>query len=203
MPAKIDLTGKTFHRLKVIKESGRDAYGQVLWECECSCGSGKKVIVTGNDLRRNNTKSCGCLNKEKYTERIKKQTVNHSNISSIKSKKISKKNTSGVRGVCPTKRGRWRAYIGHKGKNVFLGEFSKKEDAIAARRKAEEQFFIPIFCSIDRKQEACYIKYKVQSGINSICRFVFVSHLVYDVWIQVLHRVYFVLKRTPYGVREF
>lgn len=87
MPAKIDLTGKTFHRLKVIKESGRDAYGQVLWECECSCGSGKKVIVTGNDLRRNNTKSCGCLNKEKYTERIKKQTVNHSNISSIKSKK--------------------------------------------------------------------------------------------------------------------
>ncbi len=91
MPAKIDLTGKTFHRLKVIKESGRDAYGQVLWECECSCGSGKKVIVTGNDLRRNNTKSCGCLNKERYTERIKKQTVNHSNISSIKSKKYPKR----------------------------------------------------------------------------------------------------------------
>lgn len=151
MPAKIDLTGKTFHRLKVIKESGRDAYGQVLWECECSCGSGKKVIVTGNDLRRNNTKSCGCLNKEKYTERIKKQTVNYSNISSIKSKKISKKNTSGVRGVCPTKRGRWRAYIGHKGKNVFLGEFSKKEDAIAARRKAEEQFFIPILKKANQK----------------------------------------------------
>ena len=119
--------------------------------CEEMVSTGKKVIVTGNDLRRNNTKSCGCLNKEKYTERIKKQTVNHSNISSIKSKKISKKNTSGVRGVCPTKRGRWRAYIGHKGKNVFLGEFSKKEDAIAARRKAEEQFFIPILKKANQK----------------------------------------------------
>ena len=43
------------------------------------------------------------------------------------------------------------SYIGHKGKNVFLGEFSKKEDAIAARRKAEEQFFIPILKKANQK----------------------------------------------------
>lgn len=151
MPAKIDLTGKTFHRLKVVKEFGRDAWGQVLWECECSCGSDKKVIVTGNDLKRGNTKSCGCLNREKKVETIKKQTVNHSNINVIKSKKISKKNTSGIRGVCPTKNGRWRAYIGHKGKNIFLGEFSRKEDAVKARKKAEEKYFVSVLKEIEHK----------------------------------------------------
>ena len=37
MPAKIDLTGKVFHRLTVKKEAGRDRYGLAMWECECSC----------------------------------------------------------------------------------------------------------------------------------------------------------------------
>lgn len=37
--------------------------------------------------------------------------------------------------------GRWRAYIGHKGKQIFLGEFSSKEDAIRARKEGEKKYF--------------------------------------------------------------
>lgn len=149
MPAKIDLTGKTFNRLKVKKEAGRDRWGQILWECECSCGSRKKVIATGGDLRRGNTKSCGCLDSEKAASNIRKQTVGHSNPNAIKTKKISAKNTSGIRGVCPTKSGRWRAYIGHKGECIYLGEFLDKKDAEKARKEAEKKYYEPLLKKLE------------------------------------------------------
>lgn len=139
MPAKIDMTGKKFHRLTVIQEAGRDNSGQVLWECRCDCGN--TSIVRGRDLCSGGTKSCGCLDLEKVVERIKKETVNHSNISRIKSQKLSVLNTSGIKGVCPTKTGRWRAYIGHKGKQVYLGEYSQKGDAVRARKNGEKIYF--------------------------------------------------------------
>lgn len=139
MPAKIDMTGKKFHRLIVIREAGRDNSGQVLWECRCDCGN--TSIVRGRDLRSGGTKSCGYLDLEKAVDRIKKETVNHSNISRIKSQKLSVLNTSGIKGVCPTKTGRWRAYIGHKGKQVYLGEYSQKGDAVRARKNGEKIYF--------------------------------------------------------------
>lgn len=40
--------------------------------------------------------------------------------------------------------GRWRAYIGHKGKQIFLGEFSSKEDAIRARKEGEKKYFTSV-----------------------------------------------------------
>ena len=100
--------------------------------------------MRGRDLRNGNTKSCGCRNLEKVIKRIQKQTVNHSNPASLSSTKLSKKNTSGVRGVCPTKRGMWRATVGYKGKQIYLGEYVKKEEAIAARKKGEELYVKPV-----------------------------------------------------------
>jgi hypothetical protein len=54
----IDLTGQKFNRLKPIKYLGKSK-----WLCLCDCG--KNTIVTGKNLKRGHTKSCGCLNKEK------------------------------------------------------------------------------------------------------------------------------------------
>lgn len=58
--AKIDLTGQRFEKLTVIKESGRDKYGNITWFCQCDCGNTR--IVPGNWLKTNKTKSCGCSN---------------------------------------------------------------------------------------------------------------------------------------------
>jgi hypothetical protein len=57
----IDLTGKKFNRLTVIE---RDGYigKEIAWNCICDCGKNKRT--TGDKLKRNTTKSCGCLNKE-------------------------------------------------------------------------------------------------------------------------------------------
>lgn len=55
---KIDLTGKRFGKLVVIRENGRKRK-EVQWECLCDCG--KKVDVSGYNLRTGHTTSCGCM----------------------------------------------------------------------------------------------------------------------------------------------
>ena len=68
MGKKIDLTGKTFGKLTVIKEHPeRTPQGSVQWECQCECGNIK--VVSGDNLRRNHTLSCGCLQKEKAKQK--------------------------------------------------------------------------------------------------------------------------------------
>ena len=58
----IDLTGKRFGRLVVIRPSARDKYGSVVWECKCDCGM--ICHKRGALLRKGSTKSCGCLARE-------------------------------------------------------------------------------------------------------------------------------------------
>ena len=71
--SKIDLTGQTINRLVVIREYGRAKNGAVLWLCRClgkngdDCG--KEVVVTVDHLRSGHTKSCGCLKRERLSER--------------------------------------------------------------------------------------------------------------------------------------
>ena len=55
--AKINLVGKKFNRLTVVKEAGRDDRQQVLWLCKCDCG--KETNVTTYRLNKGKTKSCG------------------------------------------------------------------------------------------------------------------------------------------------
>jgi len=59
---KIDLTGKRFHRLIVLEESGRDKWCKILWLCRCDCGTEK--IICGESLKSGKTKSCGCFSLE-------------------------------------------------------------------------------------------------------------------------------------------
>lgn len=59
----IDITGQRFNRLIVIN---RDNEKQK-WKCKCDCGN--YCFVSGTALRKNQTKSCGCLNLEKTIER--------------------------------------------------------------------------------------------------------------------------------------
>lgn len=63
---KVDLTGQRFGKLVVLQEAGRGKKGQVLWKCLCGCGAIK--IIIGDNLRNGNTKSCGCLKREKASK---------------------------------------------------------------------------------------------------------------------------------------
>ena len=63
-----DLTGRTFGRLTVIEQtedyiSQKTGAHYAQWLCECSCGNPNLITVSGNNLKRNHTTSCGCLQK--------------------------------------------------------------------------------------------------------------------------------------------
>lgn len=58
-PNKVDLVGKKFGRLTVIKDTGERPSRNVVYECQCDCGNTKKVY--GSNLKSGKSKSCGCL----------------------------------------------------------------------------------------------------------------------------------------------
>lgn len=54
----IDLRGKRFGRLEVIKRANNKGK-EPFWLCKCDCGNFKEI--SGSRLRTGKTKSCGCL----------------------------------------------------------------------------------------------------------------------------------------------
>ena len=68
MPKRIDLTGQRFERLVVIEKlPERTKNFGVLWACECDCGN--RVTVETARLRKQTTRSCGCLAREGVSQR--------------------------------------------------------------------------------------------------------------------------------------
>jgi hypothetical protein len=65
---QIDIAGHKYNRLTVLKQTGRDKRGYVIWLCKCDCGN--EIQTTTNALRRNNTRSCGCLKMERMKRGI-------------------------------------------------------------------------------------------------------------------------------------
>ena len=65
---KEDLTGKVYGRLTVLEQTDDyiDPKGKrkAQWLCECSCEEKKRIVATGNNLKKGNTISCGCFRKE-------------------------------------------------------------------------------------------------------------------------------------------
>lgn len=141
-----DITNKKFGMLTAIKHIGISKNNGYLWRCKCDCGNFTDVPLSS--LISGATHSCGCYRKKIATENIKKTVeefkekyiVENTNIAYLMSDKPIKNNTSGVTGVCfNTTTKRWTAQITFKGKRTHLGTFINKEDAIKARKYAEEK----------------------------------------------------------------
>lgn len=68
--------------------------------------------------------------------------VDGTQISRLMSNRLISTNTSGCHGVYFDKRvGRWRARLKFRGKLMNFGSYVKYEDAVAARKQAEEEYF--------------------------------------------------------------
>lgn len=65
MPRK-DITGEVFGRLKAICSTEERVYGNIVWECRCSCGN--CVRTTASRLITGHTTSCGCKRKESVSQ---------------------------------------------------------------------------------------------------------------------------------------
>jgi len=58
MGSQIDLLGKVFNKLTVIRKAGKNKRNYILWECRCECGN--IVVRTSSHIISGAAKSCGC-----------------------------------------------------------------------------------------------------------------------------------------------
>lgn len=68
---RIDLTGKRFGKLTVVEYD----YNQRKYKCVCDCGN--IIYVLPQNLRGNQTRSCGCLVKSRHNYGWGKQPLYH------------------------------------------------------------------------------------------------------------------------------
>jgi len=59
-----DLLGKTFGNLTVFNFEINDRHN-LIWLCNCSCGSNKVVRTIGTSLKNGDVKSCGCIRRNR------------------------------------------------------------------------------------------------------------------------------------------
>ncbi len=138
-PPVKDILGSQFGDLTVIEYDG-NRNGQYYWRCKCTCG--KETVVRQNYLLTGRTKSCGCLQATIIKDNMK--FVDGTSIISLKkaSTRLISSNSSGHNGVYLNKKTqKWAAQITFKGKTYYLGAFTKIEDAVTARKKAEERMY--------------------------------------------------------------
>lgn len=137
---KLDLTDQRFGSLTVLRPV-ENIGGRTAWICRCDCG--RESVVRLADLRGGHTKTCGCQRSTTINLLRSRLTyVDGTCVEKIQTKTVQKNNTSGVTGVeWLPHRQKWKASISFKKKRYHLGCFSKFEDAVKARKKAEEDLF--------------------------------------------------------------
>ena len=139
---KIDLTGQQFGGLTVLRPA-ENIGKKTAWLCRCDCG--RETVVRGDHLRSGHTKTCGCSGScEKDAKPRYLNFIDGTCVGMLKSKTIRRNNTSGVPGVdWYSSKQCWRAMICFKGKRYYLGKYHNFEDAVKARKRAEEELFEP------------------------------------------------------------
>lgn len=65
MSKLIDLTGKRFGKLEVIRRADETKCKQVAWICKCDCSN--EIIAFSGNLKRLHTQSCGCHRIDTHT----------------------------------------------------------------------------------------------------------------------------------------
>lgn len=154
-----DLTGKVFGKLTVLgrsdKRSHRGMRTKSMWACQCECGEiTYKAADTLNNPKMSMCSDCAA----KYTAETARESagfVDGTQLSRIVNPKLTAANTSGFRGVYYDKKiNKYRAQLKFKGKTMKFGSYSAFEDAVAARKKAEEEYFGAFVEEYKRKNAA-------------------------------------------------
>src|SRR5579859_3358601 len=69
-----DLSGKQFGRL-VVHELASSGNRERKWRCECICG--RIVEVPTKSLHSGNTRSCGCMGRERAAQQMREMHTTH------------------------------------------------------------------------------------------------------------------------------
>lgn len=135
---KLDLSGQKYGYLTVIGPA-ENIGERTAWRCRCDCG--REAVVRTNYLRSGHTTSCGCRAPAANPGvGLALTYVDGTCVEMLRAKTVRRNNTSGVPGVdWRNDKGTWRATICFKGKRHYLGDYRIFEEAVRARKRAEEQ----------------------------------------------------------------
>ena len=131
----VDLTGKRFGKLVVIKRNGtlirKNGNKKALWLCKCDCGN--EVNRTTENLRKNNNdnNSCGCLkNKDKVID------ITNKRFGKLIAIKIVSKKRNNMLWLCKCDCGNFKEVLqGNLGRTTFSCGCFQKEQTREARHK--------------------------------------------------------------------
>jgi hypothetical protein len=70
---RLDISGQRYRRLVAISPHSQDKFQRWKWNCVCDCG--RMVVVSSNNLRTGNSKSCGCLDAESRAVRGRRSFI--------------------------------------------------------------------------------------------------------------------------------
>lgn len=123
MRKKMDLTGQRFGKLTVLRPA-ENINDRTAWVCRCDCG--QETVVRSNNLRSGRTRSCGGHPNTAIARKV------------MAAKRVRENDASGVPGVewLPGKQ-QWKATISFQGRRYYLGVYPEFEDAVEARKQAE------------------------------------------------------------------
>lgn len=150
--SSLDLKGKSFGRLTVVRRNGSASNRKSLWLCKCDCG--KHTNVRSTCLTSGRTKSCGCR-RTKLGKKVQQYAGDNLRIDDVYTpllkSKIRSDNSTGVKGVYYEKRsGKYIANIGIKRRIIYLGRFDTLEEATRARKIAENKYHKPYLENSDK-----------------------------------------------------
>lgn len=142
-----DIAGQRFGRLTAVERSDqyivrKNHSKRFKWKCVCDCGT--VVYRLPEKLRADIDSSCdNCLIKDKVSAMVESAGfVEGTQLAKILNLKPTAANTSGVRGVIWNKHTqKWRAILVFQKKSHYLGEYKEFDEAVKARKKAEDEYF--------------------------------------------------------------
>ena len=144
---KLDLTGQRFGKLTAL-ERAENIGQRTAWRCRCDCGG--ELVAKTVYLRAGKVTSCGCVRKERGEDALGLHYVNGTCVEMLRANTKRSNNTSGVTGVVwRWKKRRWEASIMFMGIRHNLGMYERFDDAVKARREAEERYFGTFLATYD------------------------------------------------------
>lgn len=131
-----DYIGKKYNHLTLIKNLNKlDKYNSKLALFKCDCGNEKELVFT--QVLNGDVKTCGC--KQGYLTKSARNKQ-HNSLINFHTNKTMKNNKTGYTGISLVN-GRYRVRIQINHKSKHIGYFNNLEEAIRARKIAEEKYF--------------------------------------------------------------
>lgn len=147
-----DISGKRFGRILVLSRSGLVS-GAATWHCQCACGN--HFVAQGGNLRKGDTRSCGCLR----NEATKNRSLKHGHVRTVDGRRIASRTYHcwtnmksrcenqnvpawgryGGRGITVCKR--WR-----KSFVAFLMDMGESPNGLTLERKDNSKGYSPSNC---------------------------------------------------------